>query len=82
MFTLWKIIPNDFPYDRIAKKHHMIVPLRHVQEKDLSTEERAELQEIKGRGFDDDTYEYIIEAAQKIKSVPGHFHLHLVVTTA
>ncbi len=77
-FKFWKIIPNDFPYDKIAETHHMIVPLRHVTEDGLNVEELKELKEIKDTVLHTE-YEYIIEATYKKKSIPEHFHLHLIV---
>lgn len=46
-FKHWRIILNSFPYDLIANKHHMVVPMRHVSEKELSDEEWDELFDIK-----------------------------------
>ncbi len=77
-FKYWKITDNAFPYDLIATKHHMILPLRHVTEAELSKEELKELAGIKKDVVDVD-YDYIIEATTKNKSVPAHFHLHLIV---
>jgi hypothetical protein len=78
-FKHWKIIDNKFPYDLIAKIHHMIVPIRHVVENDLNEEELEELRQIKENFFLNPQYDYIIEAATKNKSIPKHFHLHLIV---
>lgn len=75
-FNYWKIIKNDFPYDLIAKTHHMIVPLRHIQEADIAPEEWAEFKAIKANDLG--AYEYIIETTNHIKSIPTHFHLHLI----
>jgi hypothetical protein len=77
-FKLWKIVPNSFPYDKIASIHHMVVPLRHVAEEGLNEEELAEFKEIKEKVLHTE-YEYIIEATFKKKSIPAHFHLHLLV---
>lgn len=77
-FTYWKIIENTFPYDKIAKIHHMIVPIRHVTEEGLSVDELYELKKLKDTVLNED-YEYIIEATHKTKSIPSHFHLHLIV---
>ena len=77
-FTYWKIVINDFPYDKVAEKHHMLVPLRHVTEGELTEEEKQELQTIKPT-YLNDNYQFIIEATHKTKSVPEHFHLHLIV---
>jgi len=76
-FTYWKIVSNDFPYDRVAGAHDMVVPLRHITEHELTAEELEELREIK-HSYINDTYDYVIEAVYKKKSIPKHFHLHLV----
>jgi diadenosine tetraphosphate (Ap4A) HIT family hydrolase len=76
-FKYWKIMKNNFPYDRIAQTHHMIVPLRHVPEEDITPEEWREYHEIKNTMIQD--YEFIIEATKSKKSIPGHFHLHLII---
>ena len=78
-FNHWKIVPNDFPYDKIAKTHHMILPKRHATEPDLSETEKQEFQELKV-GYINQNYEFMIEPASKMKSIPEHFHLHLIVT--
>jgi diadenosine tetraphosphate (Ap4A) HIT family hydrolase len=76
-FEYWKIIENDFPYDRIAKIHHMIVPKGHISEGKISDLAQKEIAEIK-EGYISSNYNYIIEAAHKNKSIPDHFHLHLI----
>lgn len=76
-FSHWKIIPNDFPYDLIAEAHDMIVPIRHVTEQEITPEEWREYQEIKTGVLQD--YDYLIEATSKTKSIPAHFHIHLIV---
>jgi len=80
-FEHWKIIPNDYPYDRVADVHHMLVSLRHVPEGELSAEEMRELREIKLEAHLSDDYDCIIEAAEGRQSIPAHFHLHLVKIT-
>ncbi len=77
-FQCWKIVRNDFPYDKIASVHHMFVPLRHVGESELSPEEAEGLRELK-KGYLNENYEFIIEAVQRRKTIPDHFHLHLIV---
>jgi diadenosine tetraphosphate (Ap4A) HIT family hydrolase len=77
-FKLWRIIGNRFPYDKIAKTHHMIIPMRHVTERELTKEELVEFKEIKD-SFLESEYDWLIEATHKNKSVPEHFHLHLIV---
>ncbi len=76
-FTHWKVIPNLFPYDLIAETHHMLIPLRHVKETDLTDAEKRELADIKSDYVHQ--YDYIIETTNKTKSIPEHFHLHLII---
>jgi diadenosine tetraphosphate (Ap4A) HIT family hydrolase len=76
-FTYWRIIPNEFPYDLIAEVHHMIIPIRHVTEPELSTDEREEFGRIKESYMQ--KYRYIIESTSSTKSIPAHFHQHLIV---
>lgn len=75
-FKYWKIIPNEFPYDLIAETHHMIIPLRHVDEAGLTAEELSEYKEIKAKKLHE--YAYIVETMNDKKSIPEHFHLHLI----
>lgn len=77
VFTYWKVIPNDFPYDVVASTHRMLVPLRHTAETELTQEEADEFKTIKA-GYVQE-YDYLIEATEKQKSIPQHFHLHLIV---
>ena len=78
-FTLWKLIDNDFPYDLVATTHHMLVPLRHASDSEVTKEEWIEYQQIK-QSFVQPEYEYILEATNKRKSIPAHFHVHLLIT--
>lgn len=75
-FQHWKIILNDFPYDRVANIHHMLVPLRHCTEDELTEEEWDEYRSIKKNNLD--LYEFLLEATEHIKSIPQHFHVHLL----
>lgn len=56
----------------------MLVPIRHVREDELTSEEISELALVKA-GFVNDEYDYVLEATNKTKTIPSHFHLHLVV---
>lgn len=77
-FTYWKITENQFPYDLIAKTHHMLMPLRHVAESGFSEEELKEFALIKGELMEGE-YDWLIESTVRNKSIPSHFHLHLIV---
>ena len=75
-FKYWRIIENDFPYDKIAKIHQMIVPRRHISEDELNKKELDEFKKIKKKHIVKN-YDYISEGMAK--SIPNHFHLHLIV---
>jgi diadenosine tetraphosphate (Ap4A) HIT family hydrolase len=78
-FDYWKIIPNRFPYDKIASLHHMVVPKRHTDGEDVTPEEIAKLLELR-RHYLNDNYQYIFEALSNAKTIPAHFHLHVMIT--
>lgn len=78
-FKNWRIVENIFPWDRIAKLQHMILPKRHVVSPKLNKSERDELEKIK-MNYINKRYVIIAEATNRAKSIPEHFHLHLIVT--
>jgi hypothetical protein len=78
VYTHWKLIENKFPYDVIAREHHMLVPLRHATEHDLLPEELAELKAIKYRDDVQEVYDSFIEGTSRTRSIPAHYHLHLI----
>ncbi|HWA31930.1 MAG TPA: hypothetical protein VG694_00540 [Candidatus Paceibacterota bacterium] len=78
-FNYWRIVDNRFPYDRVAKTHHMILPKRCVTEENLTDEEKAELKSLRA-GYVNENYEFVIEPTAKMKSIPLHMHLHLIVS--
>ena len=77
-YTYWRVIDNRFPYDKISDLHHMIIPRRHIIESELTPEEQIELMELKNSVLNE-KYMYIFEALPGKKSIPGHFHYHLLV---
>lgn len=74
----WRIIPNNYPYDRVAEIHEMIVPKRHTVGNDLSEAERLELELLK-QTYLNKHYSFIVESLPKAKSIPAHLHLHLMI---
>lgn len=76
-FTFWRIVPNAFPYDRIARVHHMAVPKRHAQWADLTADELDEFDRLRKNELDG-AYTYFVEASTSFKSIPAHFHMHLI----
>lgn len=75
-YRYWKIIDNEFPYDEVATVSHMLVPKKHVKEDKLNLEEFNELEKIKPKIHE--AYDLIIENTHKLKSIPEHYHLHLL----
>lgn len=72
----WKIIENQFPYDEVAATSHMVVPKRHLKESELTWREMSEFEKVKADMHAE--YDMIIENTRKQKSIPGHYHLHLL----
>jgi len=76
MFDHWRIIPNRFPYDRIAEYHRMLIPEEHVKEmKELPHEAQAEYERIEQtiQGFD-----ALLKNFPDAQSITEHFHVHLL----
>ncbi len=72
----WKIIENEFPYDEVATESHILVPLRHAKEEVLGIAARREYKKIRGELHE--KYDMIAENTHKQKSIPEHYHLHLM----
>ena len=77
-FSHWKIVENIFPYDEIAKTHHMLVIKEHISEQDISMQAWKEFREIK-KDFINSTYSFILENTSLATSIPTHFHFQLIV---
>lgn len=78
-FKYWRIINNDFPYDRVAKKHHMIIPLRHTNGEDITEAEQQELRELQHTRLNEE-YMYMMQSLPSKMSIPSHLHYHLIVS--
>lgn len=76
-YTHWSKIPNKYPYDAVTTKHDQLVPKRHTNGDDLTGEELAELDSLKKTALSAE-YSFVMETLSKSKSIPGHFHLHLI----
>lgn len=72
----WKLLDNEYPYDRIADTHHIIALKRHAREDELTPEEIREWREV--RGYLHQHYDMLFENTVKKKSIPGHHHLHAI----
>lgn len=79
-FKYWVIIENEFPYDAIATTSHMISTKREVRLdwNLLNDDEIKEFEDIK-ENYLHDNYDVLWENLPKGQSIPGHFHLHLLV---
>ncbi len=78
-FKHWKIISNMFPYDKIASRHDMLVPVRHVAlESKFTSKEKRELTNIKEIYLPKMDYDWIVENLPRKKSAFTHLHLHLL----
>jgi hypothetical protein len=75
-FEFWRLLPNQFPYDRIFKTHHLITLRRHADENGLTVPEYNELYSIKHSVRDD--YDMFFENTLKRKSIREHFHIHAI----
>ena len=74
-YEYWVLVKNRFPYDRVYKNHLMLATKRHVEELyELTEEEHAELDKL----FDEIPHNQAILNRRADRSVPRHFHLHLV----
>ncbi|MFZ6014964.1 MAG: hypothetical protein ACOYUZ_01240 [Patescibacteria group bacterium] len=74
-FTYWKIVENEYPYDKVLSAHHMVTLKRHVNEEGMTAAEIAEFTIIKKLMHME--HDMIFENAHKKKSIPDHHHLHM-----
>ncbi|MDR3519486.1 MAG: hypothetical protein P4L63_01185 [Candidatus Pacebacteria bacterium] len=77
-FKYWKIINNEYPWDLIAKINHILVSKRHTTYEKLNQAERKEFDFIKA-SYLEKNYGHMVETTNKRKSIPDHFHIHLLV---
>jgi len=78
-FKEWRVINNRFPYDTIAKVHHLLVPKRQfVNMLDMNEYERAELDGLLAHELGE-TYDMIAYNFPKNQSVKSWLHYHLIV---
>ncbi len=79
-YTHWYIIPNLFPYDKVAQVHDMLVPKRVFAK--LSECNRVEWEEYKtilNQLEEEKYYDAIMENFSKHRSICKHLHLHLII---
>lgn len=77
-WTYWMLVENEYPYDLIASKHHLLVPYRPVKSRDeLLYMEESELRNILRAVTPN--YDAYLENFPRHQSVQSHFHIHLLV---
>lgn len=74
-YKYWLLIKNRFPYDKVYTNHLLLAPKRHVAELYEITE--AEHQEL-DKLFDEIPHNQVILNKRADRSIPRHFHFHLV----
>ena len=75
----WILVVNEFPYDKIASVHRLLVPLRRfIDESQMTNEEREELFRIKEEFAQHTEYDCLLENLRSNRTVPGQYHLHCI----
>ena len=75
----WILVENEFPYDKIASKHHLLVPLRKFKYDDeMTAAERDNLFLIKKDFTQEKRYDAILETLGHNRSIPDHYHIHCI----
>lgn len=71
---------NKYPYDAVATTSHILATKREVSFdwSLLNSEEKNEFEEIK-KNYLVNHYDVIWENLPKGQTIPGHFHLNLLV---
>lgn len=76
---LWFIAENGFPYDRIAAKHDLLIPVRvFADDWHMTFEERQELMMLKKQFSETGEYDSVFENVAHRRTVHNHYHLHLI----
>lgn len=76
-YRYWFITPNDFPYDRIALSHDLLIPKRIFSNlEEAKEDEYVELLEVKKEISGD--YDLCVETLGDNRSINRHFHYHLL----
>ena len=79
-FEHWVVIENLYPYDLIAKEHHMLVPKRVFSRmSECTRNEWDEYKYILNTLEEEAHYDAIMENFSKGRSILRHLHLHLIV---
>ncbi len=78
-YNNWVIMKNEYPYDAITEKHHLLFPKRDFKyQSDMTFAEYTSLQNLKNEFNKHNLYDSILENFDIAKSIPEKFHLHLI----
>lgn len=78
-WKFWMLAKNQFPYDKIAERHSLLIPFRLFAEDDeMTDEEREELFLIKKEYRDSGEFDVIMEHFKRHRTIPEQFHLHFI----
>ena len=76
-YFYWTLVKNEFPYDKITKRHDMLVPLRKFpKEGNMTMLEWCELMNIKKEIEKD--YDSFLENTFHRRVLSNIFHLHCI----
>lgn len=74
-YKYWILLDNKFPYSAIARTHLMLASKRHIVEQgELTLDEISELYDL----LDKLEYDMVIMNKKRNRSVPSHFHFHII----
>lgn len=75
----WKLIKNEFPYDRIAQKdsHYLLVPNKHVEHLEELDERDIEMRDIIINHSLKNEFDCIVRNFPSAMSHPQHIHWHV-----
>ena len=77
-YEFWMIIKNDFPYDAVFDKHHLLLPKRKVSQfRDITIREQEEYHAILHTALEQGDYDFYFINANKKRSVQSYWHAHL-----
>ena len=74
-YDYWKLIENEFPYDRVARDHYMLASKRHIATfSELTDAEQQEFRDIHEsiNEFDASLFNFAHR-----QTVDTHYHIHL-----
>lgn len=80
-FKYWKLVKNEYPYDRIATRHDMLIPLRDFSSfQEVNPKERAEFFKLWNQFSKKKTYDMLMVAFPFSQTYPSRLHFHLMKT--